>query len=192
MKRSVFRRALDSVCRAFSWVSGALTLVLMLLVVAEVVMRDFFDSTLGGTLEISEVLLVFVVFTGVAYAQQVGDHVSTDLVTSRMPRQAAAIVRTTGLAIAAGVILWLAWVSLGRGLDAMAAGESRFGLRSVPVWPARLVIPLGALLLGLQTLMSASDAWRGRLPDWTDPDARFIERAGIDDGPGSGPGPSRR
>lgn len=161
MTHSRFRRGLDAVCRLFSWVSGGITLLIMFLVVAEVVMRDFFDATLGGTLEVSEVLLVFLVFAGVAYAQQAGDHVSTDLVTARLPDRVAAVIRTVGLVVAAAVILWLAWASLERGLASMETGEARFGIRSVPIWPARLMVPVGALLLGLQCLMSAADAWRG-------------------------------
>lgn len=155
------RQTVQAVSRALSWLAGAFILVLMLLVVLEVVLRDGFSTTLGGTIEISEVVLAFLVFLGVAYAQQDRAHVHTNLVVSRIPPRAAAVLRTLGLAVSAVVLLVAAWATAERGWESMQAGEARFGLRSVPVWPARLVIPLGLLLLALECVIAAVDAWRG-------------------------------
>jgi TRAP-type C4-dicarboxylate transport system permease small subunit len=161
---SSVRQGIQIVTRVFSWISGAFILVLMLLVVLEVFLRDVFSTTIGGTIEISEVMLAFLVFLGVAYAQQSSAHVNTNLVTSRIPPRVAGVVRTVGLVIAALVMLWAAWASAGRGWDSFQAGEARFGLRSVPVWPARLIIPVGFALLALETLFTAHDAWRSGRP----------------------------
>jgi TRAP-type C4-dicarboxylate transport system permease small subunit len=154
------RKVVQRVSRWFAWASGIFTLAIMILVVVDVVLRDVFTKSLGGTIEISEVLLVFLVFLGVAFAQQAQAHVNTNLVTSRVPPRVARVMKTLGHVIVAGVLLWTTWVTATRGWDAMQAGEARFGLRSVPVWPARLMIPVGLLLLSLETLFTASDAWR--------------------------------
>lgn len=159
---SGMRRIVQGVSRLFSWISGVFILALMLLVVLEVVLRDLFETTLGGTIEVSEVVLAFLVFLGVAYAQQDDAHVQTDLVTSRLPPGAAAWIRAVGLVVAAIVLLVAAWATAGRGWDAFQTGESRFGLRSVPVWPARLIIPVGLFLLALECLLTAATAWRTR------------------------------
>ena len=156
------RRLVESIARLFSWVSGVVTLLLMLLVVAEVVLRDLFGSSLGGSIELSEVALVFLVFLGVAYAQQADAHVSTNLLTARIPPRAASVLKSVAMLAMTVVLLWATYVTAIRGWDSMRAGEARFGLRSVPVWPARLMIPVGLLLLSLETLFTAVDAWNGR------------------------------
>lgn len=154
------RSVLQAVSRLFSWLAGVAILVLMLLVVLEVALRDVFGSTVGGTIEISEVLLAFLVFLGVAYAQQDGSHVNTDLVTSRLPPRVAGAVRAVGMLVAVVALLMAVWATADRAWASMQAGEARFGLRSIPVWPARLIVPVGLFLLALESLFTAWDAWR--------------------------------
>lgn len=152
----------ESISRVFSWVSGVITLLIMLVVVAEVVLRDLFGSSLGGSIELSEVALVFLVFLGIAYAQQADAHVSTNILTARISPRAAAILKAVAMVVMTVVLLWVTYVTAVRGWESMRAGEARFGMRSVPVWPARLMIPVGLLLLSLETLFSVVDAWNGR------------------------------
>lgn len=156
------RAAVDLVSRWCSWLSGGLTLVLLVMLVAEVVVRELVGRSLLGTIELSEVLLVFIVALGAAHAQRSGAHVSTDLVTSRFPPTTAAAIRVAGMTVAAGFLLWTAWATGERGWEAFEAGETRFGITSVPVWPARLILPFGLALLAVQCLFTARDAWARR------------------------------
>lgn len=156
------RRVVQTLSRFFAWLSGLFTLLLMLLVVLEVILRDLFVTSLGGGIELSEVALVFLVFFGIAYAQQADAHVNTNILTARMPIRAASVLKSGALLFVAAILLWATYVTTARGWDSMQAGEARFGLRAVPIWPARLIIPVGLLLLSLETLISAADAWRGR------------------------------
>lgn len=156
------RAAVDLVSHVFSWLSGAFTLLLLVMLVAEVVVREVVGRSLLGTIELSEVLLVLIVALGVSYAQKTGSHVSTDLVTSRFAPTTAAVIRVVGMVVAAGFLLWTAWASAERGWESFESGESRFGITSVPVWPARLVLPVGLALLGVQCLFTAWDAWSRR------------------------------
>ncbi|MBP2366188.1 TRAP transporter small permease subunit [Pseudonocardia parietis] len=156
------RGTFDQVTRWFSWAAGGLALALMLLIVAEVGVRAVVGRSLSGTIELSEVLLVFIVALGIGNAQRTGAHVNTDLLTSRLTPHTGAVVRVAGLTVAAGFLLWTTWVSATRGWEAMLVGEARFGISEVPVWPARLVLPLGLLVLSVQCLLTARDAWGRR------------------------------
>jgi len=182
---AVVRRALDAVCRFLSWISGALTLVLLLMLVAEVAARELLGRSLLGTIELSEVLLVFIVALGAAHAQRTGAHVSTDLVTSKFPPVPAALIRVAGMLVAAGFLLWTAWAGLRRGLTSFESGESRFGITDVPVWPARLILPVGLTLLALQCLFTAWDAWQRRHGD---PEHAVPSGAAGEAGTGGAPG----
>lgn len=146
--------------RIMSWISGLLILVLMGLVVTEVILRKYFNTTVKGTIEYSEILLVFIVFAALAHAQQTGGHVKTELVTSRLPPRVAGYVRAVGLTVVAALLFWTTQATLARGLDSMEAGESRVGIREVPIWPARLAIPVSLFFLAIETLITAWDALR--------------------------------
>ncbi|MEQ8717996.1 MAG: TRAP transporter small permease [Acidimicrobiales bacterium] len=143
-----------------AWISGLMILLMMGLVVAEVVLRKYFNTTLKGTIEYSEILLVFIVFGAIAHAQQIGGHVKTELVTSRLPPRIGGYVRAVGLVIVAALLIWMTQATLARGLDSMESGESRVGVKEVPIWPARLAIPVGLFFLALETLFTAWDALR--------------------------------
>ena len=149
------RALVAATSRLLSWVSGAMVIAIMLILVANVVMRALFTSSVQGSVEFSEVLLAFVVFAGLAYAQQSGSHVRTELVTSRLPDRIARPARVVGLLVAAAVLAWCTVATAGRGIEAWQAGEARFGVRSVPTWPGRLAVPIGLGLLSLEVLASA-------------------------------------
>lgn len=169
----VVRRGIVVTSRALSWVSGLMVIALMLIVVGNVVMRAFFSSSIAGSVEFTEVLLAFVVFAGVAYAQQSRSHVNTTLVTSRLSPRAARIVRTVGLLVVAAVLAWTVIATADRGIEAWRTGEARFGIREVPTWPGRLTVPIGLAILTLEVVLTALDAWRHR------PDAD--DAAGVDE-----------
>lgn len=155
------RGLLGATSRVLSWVSGVMVIAIMLVLVANVAMRELATSSVQGSVELSEVMLAFVVFAGLAYAQQSGSHVRTELVTSRLPDRVARPVRAVGLLVAAAVIAWCAVATAGRGIEAWQAGEARFGVRSVPTWPGRLAVPVGLGLLALEVLLSAVTVWLG-------------------------------
>jgi TRAP-type mannitol/chloroaromatic compound transport system permease small subunit len=58
-----------------------------------------------------------------------------------------------GLVPAALFVSWAAWLTAMEGLASMERGEFRFGIVAVPVWPAKLVIPIG--LAGLAVALMA-------------------------------------
>lgn len=174
------RAAVDRLSLVFSWISGGLTLVLLVMLVAEVAVRELVGRSLLGTIELSEVLLVLVVALGAAHAQRAGAHVSTDLVTSRFAPTTGAVIRVTGMVVAAGFLLWTAWASAERGWESFESGESRFGITDVPVWPARVVLPVGLALLALQCLLTGLDAWNRRTD--AEPDAGSTDAGSTDAG----------
>jgi TRAP-type C4-dicarboxylate transport system permease small subunit len=51
---------------------------------ADVLLRYFFDKPIKGVYSITEVMLIMVVFLGLAYTQSEKGHVSIDVITSRL------------------------------------------------------------------------------------------------------------
>jgi TRAP-type C4-dicarboxylate transport system permease small subunit len=132
---------------------AALSISLMMFgISADVIRRAITGRSIGGVLEASEVLLVFVVFLGLGYAQFTGAHVSTSILTSRLPRLPRRVVQGIGLTFALVFLAWAIYATGHRAWDAFQIREYRFGLLQVPIWPGRIAVVIGLTLWFLEVL----------------------------------------
>lgn len=123
--------------------AGIGVLALMFLTVADIVTRTVAGGGVAGIIEITEVALVIVVYLGLMTAGRDGHHIRVGLLTDRLPAPAARVLRLLGLAIALFLVAWVIWVTAGKAVTSIEMQEFRFGLIGVPIWPARLAIPIG-------------------------------------------------
>jgi TRAP-type C4-dicarboxylate transport system permease small subunit len=155
------RRVLDMVNGVMAMACVACLVVMVLLTMADVTRRTFAGKSIEGVNELGEVMMVVIVFLGVAYAEQRRAHVSMTLVVRRMKPQVAAAVEAAGLLLVVLIVAWMLWVTTDRALVSFAANEYRFGLVRIPIWPARAVIVLGLAAYLLQLVLRLVDDVRG-------------------------------
>ena len=175
------RRVVGTISRVLAVISAGLIMVIMVIMVADVARRYFTGSSIPGVIEYSEVLMVAVIYLGLAFAQRKGDHIGVDIFINRMPKRTAQLVEATGLVVVSLALLWMAWETLQVAQQSVATGEYRFGLARVPIWPARIVIPLGISVLLLELFFDIVDLVKGR-------DTRAPVRDVAVTDPGSPPG----
>ncbi|MFV0408911.1 MAG: TRAP transporter small permease [Paracoccus sp. (in: a-proteobacteria)] len=125
-------------------ISGSAIVGLMLATSYDVIARKALGFGLPGVVEWSEVLLVIVVFTGMMSAELSGSHIRGASILPRSSRGGiGAAMRCLGDAIGAAVLIWAVVVTSEAAFASYKVGEFREGLSRVPVWPAKLAIPLG-------------------------------------------------
>lgn len=130
---------------------GALSIIaIMILTSADVVLRYIVGSPIKGAYEISEILFLSAVFLGLAYTQVYKEHVQVEVLTSLLPLRAQVILETFMLLLALFIYVILGWQGTEDFVKSVASGEYRWGLIQIPLWPARLMIPLGASVLCLR------------------------------------------
>jgi TRAP-type C4-dicarboxylate transport system permease small subunit len=156
-RSSFLREAINRVTEALVLLSALGIVGLMLLTVAHVTMRQLGGRGIAGGIEIVEVVLASVVFLGLAQAQRIDAHVSTSLVTDRLPPRVSASMQVFATGVAVLFFAWLVFETGKRGISSWQRGETRVGLRSIPIWPARLIIPIGFAALGLQLVLDLAD-----------------------------------
>jgi TRAP-type C4-dicarboxylate transport system permease small subunit len=142
-------------------------LAMMLVTMVDVLKRTVTGRSLAGAQEVTESLIVAVVWFGFAWAQYTREHVAVDLLTRRLGVRAAAVVRLAGQLTVLGLAGWMMWRTGANAWGSFESGELRFGLLQVPMWPARTAIPLGLLAFVLVVLVDACDQARsliGRTP----------------------------
>jgi TRAP-type C4-dicarboxylate transport system permease small subunit len=148
-------RAAEATLRVTSICAGAAIVLLMLVTVVDVFMRQFLTSGVRAVIEITEVSLVAVVFAGMVGAEVAGRHVRTPVVLNLLPSRPAATLRLAGLALSAVTTGWIALATANQAVQSVSNREARFGLLQVPVWPARVIIPLGMAGLCLMFVVRA-------------------------------------
>lgn len=75
---------LEKFCKYLSAAGMVIFMIMVALTFADVFLRYFFRSSLNGTVEITELFMVIVVFSSVAYTQWTKNHVVMDVLTASM------------------------------------------------------------------------------------------------------------
>jgi len=130
--------------------SGFATLLITLVVVADVAARAAFSSPLDMATEISEFLMVVLVFLGLAAAQQNRQNYAIDVASRHLPTGLQNLLENLGYLFSLGLIGTLAWLSTKQAYSAFQRGEAGFGIVAFRIWPARFLLALGLWLLALQ------------------------------------------
>jgi TRAP-type transport system small permease protein len=137
---------IGGISRWASYVGMAALLAMMMLTVADVFMRYVFNHPILGALELTEYMMVPVVFLGLAWCARQGGNVKVDLVTERLglgiQRFLDAITHLIGV-IVAGVI---SWENFGEAVQSWKAHKAS-DMLEVPAYPFYLVLAVGCLLL---------------------------------------------
>lgn len=135
--------------------AGIAAFLMMFLIFADIIGRKFFNSPVEGAYEITESLLTFIIFFGVAFTQLERSHVRVTLLTDRLkPRAQNAwltIVYIIGFLFfvyAAYCMFWFAW-------DSWKVREVKWGTVEYPLYPVKALAGVGMLLLGIQFLLDS-------------------------------------
>jgi len=139
--------------RALAIAGAVFILVMMGVIVGSVSSRFIFGKSLPGVIEVSEVLMVGIVFLGLARAQQQKLNVRTELLTSCLPRKAQSLLLLLGLLTGLSLMFGVSWYTAKDAYISFLIREERYGIIYFPVWPAKAMVPLGSFLLCLQLLI---------------------------------------
>ena len=126
-------------------------MLMVILVTAHVISRAVFKQPLVGTVELEELMIVILVFCGIAYTQITGNHISVDFITARLPKGAQAVLAAATSLVQGLFFMILTWQSLVQSLSRMNDGTATFDLQ-MPLFWIMWVICLGFFLFGISTL----------------------------------------
>lgn len=144
--------------RLLADVAGAALFGMMLLTVVSSAGRFLFSMPVPDMEAIAEMLLVAVVFLGLAYTQATRQHVEVTLFTDRLP--ARAIRRFVWFGCLVGLIGFgvLAY-AMGIGAHrAYATGDAYLGVNKIATWPARAIAVVGIAALIVRLVLDLTIA----------------------------------
>ena len=142
--------------------SGFATLAMMVVVVLDVSGRALFNAPIPGANESAELLLVGMIFLGLAAAQRQRQHFAIEIAVQHLPPAAKRWVTLGGWLVSLAIVGLLAWLSAKQAWASMLRAEASYGTISFPIWPARMVVAFGLGLLALQLAVDSLRLLRGR------------------------------
>jgi len=155
-------RALERLMLQLGVLSGFATLAIMLIVVLDVAGRSLLGQPIDGGNELSELLLVGLIFLGLASAQQQRHNFAIDMLTRHLPAAVLRWLEALTWTFSLAVVVLLAWLSARQALVSVERSEASYGVISFPIWPARIVIAFGLALLAVQLAFDIVRRVRGR------------------------------
>lgn len=147
---------LDRVLRALAYCAGAVLLGLMAVVLFDVLMRYVLRLPFLGGFELTEMMMVLIVFLGLPYCAATQGHVSVDVFARFLDRPRLRWILAPIHLAGAVLLIVMAWQAAVYALDSAERGEASQMLK-VPDWPFQAVAALSAVAFAVVLLVQA---WR--------------------------------
>jgi TRAP-type transport system small permease protein len=141
------------------YVAGAVAVALMFTIVLHVLGRQFFARPVPGTVELTQMAMLVMVYLGLAYAEHEGDHISIDIVYTHLPRTVQLVLSViTGLfgVLVMAVVAWRLYDFTG----VLERGGYTTAILKIPQSPVALVGVVGMVFFIFALLTSVVKAAR--------------------------------
>ncbi len=132
-----------------SFLSGLILFVLVLITIGSVIMRYFFNAPWHWTEEMSGLLMVWIVFIGMAAAERQETNLTISFITDTLPIRVSALVNLLMCVASVGLLLYMGW------LGYMLSGSVQFRLTQilkVSWYWMYIAVPVGAILTAVFTV----------------------------------------
>ncbi len=153
--------------QALFWLETKLALLggiavfsLMVLAVVSVGGRNFANTPLPGYVDWIEQAMPLIAFVGVAYTQRLGGHIRMDILIGRLRGRVLWLVELLSTLMMLVLMVLLVWGTFShflRAIDFSApywSGDSSMDI-GIPLWPSKLIVPVGFSVLALRLMLQA-------------------------------------
>lgn len=145
----VLTKSISTLSKVLRFIALTTMTFMMLFITVAVTSRLFFSPVIGD-IELVQLGMVVLIMCGLAYTQEVGGHISIDLLADRFPIKIQQILEIIGSFLTFVVTLIIAYIYLGVAYDHMTVMKLSTNLVEVPYYPFDYIIFLGFLAWGLE------------------------------------------
>ena len=146
----------DRFLRVLAYGGGAVLLGLMFLILFDVVMRYVLRLPFLGGFELTELLMILVVFLALPYCAATGGHVAVDVLAPILDRPAFRWLLVPIHLTGAALMIVIVWQATLYSIGSAERGEASQMLE-VPEWPFEFVTAVSAAIFAAVLLR---EAWR--------------------------------
>ena len=147
-----YRKIVDTASNICNIISQIFAGILTIVVAADAAGRYLLNRPIPGSLEITELMMVFIVFLAFAYVDSKDGHVRVDLIISRLPRKVKPYIDFVDTVISLGIMAIIVWRSVLYSLDLRQSGNAS-AYWGIPISPFLWVVAFGCLLFCFQLIL---------------------------------------
>jgi TRAP-type C4-dicarboxylate transport system permease small subunit len=127
-------------------VGVALVIPMMVLIIADVILRTIFDRPITGTVEIA-CLMLLCMSLGMAWCAMEERHLKIEILMSFLPPRIQAIVDSITILAGLFIVIIMAWRNLISALWKLEIGQVASIILPIPLFPFHLVLVLGLVVM---------------------------------------------
>ena len=129
---------------------GALSLFLMMcLTLADVIGRNLFNRPILGAFELTEFMVLVLIFSFLAYAQSHKSHINVDLFMMFFPEKLKIFIEIFNHLACLAIMILIVWMGFEKAFEMMGTRESSPNL-AVPSYPFVFFLVLGCAVLCIE------------------------------------------
>ena len=152
-----FKRTFDRVTLSAAIVSTVAVATVMLTIIVSVVSR-WMNISIIGIHELNALIVGMCVYLSIAFTQFAKKNISVNLIVGRLSNQVAAILDIPLLTICAVYFGWTSYLCYEAAFMAFVRWDVAEGFSRFPLFPLRLVLFLGVVILTIQLVIDV--VWR--------------------------------
>lgn len=155
----------DRLSAGIGWLAARLVVLMVIAGAAGALLRYFarpfgIAPALNAVADVQWMLFSAVFLLGAAWALSTDAHVRVDVLYGRLSPRRRALVDLAGTFLLllpfCALLLWATWPAVA---EAVRLREGSLDPGGLARWPAKLLLPVGVVLLGVQGLAQAAKAW---------------------------------
>lgn len=150
------RTMVQTATRALSYVGMAFIVPMMLLTSMDAAGRDIFSRPVRGAFELSSLMLSVFVLLGLAYTQQMKDHVRVTILIDRLPVKVSCVISIITTLLCMFIVAAMSWQGIVVAYESSAVTD----MLRISQFPFRLLVTLGGVLLFLEFFFDLVDEAR--------------------------------
>lgn len=162
-------RAVLAVNKALHYVAGALIIAVMAFTVYNVLGRWLFGAPLRGTVELTQLAMIGIVYLGLAYAQHRDNHIAVGLLYQRFGPRIRSVLDIFSAVLSIVILALLSW-RLYEYAGVLEAGGRTTASRSIPLHPFAYVAIIGVVAFILALASTTFTRLREQADDSEAPD----------------------
>ncbi len=132
-----------------SYIGNIALAAMMLLTTADVIGRYFFNEPVLGAYEITEYLMLIMVFSFLALAQSAKVHINVDIVFNRLPAGLRHVLERMNHLVCLLMMILVTWMSIQRVWELKKTGEASVLLK-IPDYPFAFFLVIGCLVFSIE------------------------------------------
>ena len=150
---SSIEKRLSKVEQIFSNAAAGIILVMIFPTTVDVILRYVFNAPLPEMFQLTEFMMVGLVYLSISYVQQLKGHIMIEIATDWLPERKKKALDLFGYLVGFFIFSIITWQTGRQAWEAWETQDFTMGIIEFPLWPAKSVLTIGMGVLTMRLML---------------------------------------